>query len=236
MRLHGMSRDAFDRFTAKVPSWYYEIVAPGFKYNLTDIAAAIGIHQLQPGRRRSSGAAQAIAAALHAPASADLPLLAARRSRPADDQHAWHLYVIRLERRRADRPRRADRAPVRRRHRLQRALHPAAPAALLARPLRPRRRAQFPHSQRAYERMLSLPIYTAHDRRRRRPRRRRAARRARLSAAALPIGEQAHVRRRRRRLRPGAAGAAVRRRGASGSGSIRRARCSSARSASAAAG
>jgi dTDP-4-amino-4,6-dideoxygalactose transaminase len=47
MRLHGMSRDAFDRFTAKVPSWYYEIVAPGFKYNLTDIAAALGIHQLK---------------------------------------------------------------------------------------------------------------------------------------------------------------------------------------------
>ena len=46
MRLHGISRDAFDRFTAKVPSWYYEIVAPGFKYNLTDIAAALGIHQL----------------------------------------------------------------------------------------------------------------------------------------------------------------------------------------------
>ena len=42
MRLHGMSRDAFDRFTATVPSWYYEIVAPGFKYNLTDIAAASG--------------------------------------------------------------------------------------------------------------------------------------------------------------------------------------------------
>ncbi|MEQ1805203.1 MAG: aminotransferase class V-fold PLP-dependent enzyme, partial [Burkholderiaceae bacterium] len=39
MRLHGMSRDAFDRFTSTVPSWYYEIVAPGFKYNLTDIAA-----------------------------------------------------------------------------------------------------------------------------------------------------------------------------------------------------
>ena len=41
MRLHGINRDAFDRFTAKVPSWYYEIVAPGFKYNLTDIAAAL---------------------------------------------------------------------------------------------------------------------------------------------------------------------------------------------------
>src|SRR6202008_5208952 len=47
MRLPGMSRDAFDRFTATVPSWDYEIVAPGFKYNLTDIAAAIGIHQLK---------------------------------------------------------------------------------------------------------------------------------------------------------------------------------------------
>jgi dTDP-4-amino-4,6-dideoxygalactose transaminase len=55
MRLHGMSRDAFDRFTATVPSWYYEIVAPGFKYNLTDIAAAMGLHQLKrragPSRR-----------------------------------------------------------------------------------------------------------------------------------------------------------------------------------------
>ncbi len=42
-----MNRDAFDRFTAKVPSWYYEVVAPGFKYNLTDIAAALGLHQLK---------------------------------------------------------------------------------------------------------------------------------------------------------------------------------------------
>ena len=51
MRLHGMNRDAFDRFTAKVPSWYYEVVAPGFKYNLTDIAAALGLQQLKKARR-----------------------------------------------------------------------------------------------------------------------------------------------------------------------------------------
>jgi dTDP-4-amino-4,6-dideoxygalactose transaminase len=50
MRLHGMSRDAFDRFTATVPSWYYEVVAPGFKYNLTDIAAALGLQQLKKAR------------------------------------------------------------------------------------------------------------------------------------------------------------------------------------------
>ncbi len=64
MRLHGMNRDAFDRFTAKVPSWYYEVVAPGFKYNLTDIASALGIHQL----RRLEGfhhRRQAIAARYH---------------------------------------------------------------------------------------------------------------------------------------------------------------------------
>jgi dTDP-4-amino-4,6-dideoxygalactose transaminase len=56
MRLHGMSRDAFDRFTATVPSWYYEIVAPGFKYNLTDIAAALGLHQLQARARLPAAA------------------------------------------------------------------------------------------------------------------------------------------------------------------------------------
>src|SRR5216684_1272541 len=46
MSLHGISRDAWNRYTAE-GSWYYEIIAPGFKYNLTDIAAAIGIHQLR---------------------------------------------------------------------------------------------------------------------------------------------------------------------------------------------
>ena len=69
MRLHGMSRDAFDRFTAKVPSWYYEIVAPGFKYNLTDIAAALGLQQLKKAQRLPAARAQRIAAALRRRAS-----------------------------------------------------------------------------------------------------------------------------------------------------------------------
>ncbi|MEP7303699.1 MAG: DegT/DnrJ/EryC1/StrS family aminotransferase, partial [Caldimonas sp.] len=93
MRLHGMSRDAFDRFTAKVPSWYYEIVAPGFKYNLTDIAAAIGIHQLKRAeafrRQREAIAAQ------YADALAGLPLLLPPAA-PAGELHAWHLYAVRL--------------------------------------------------------------------------------------------------------------------------------------------
>nr|WP_305371095.1 DegT/DnrJ/EryC1/StrS family aminotransferase [Photobacterium leiognathi] len=47
MRLHGINRDAFDRFTSTKPSWYYEIVAPGFKYNMMDVCGALGIHQLK---------------------------------------------------------------------------------------------------------------------------------------------------------------------------------------------
>ena len=47
MRLHGISRDAFDRYTSSKPAWFYEVVAPGFKYNMPDIAAAMGIHQLK---------------------------------------------------------------------------------------------------------------------------------------------------------------------------------------------
>ena len=46
LMLHGMSRDAWKRFTS-AGSWYYEVVEPGYKYNLTDVAAAIGIHQLR---------------------------------------------------------------------------------------------------------------------------------------------------------------------------------------------
>ena len=46
MSLHGISRDAWKRYTAE-GSWFYEILQPGFKYNLTDIAAALGIEQLK---------------------------------------------------------------------------------------------------------------------------------------------------------------------------------------------
>ncbi|MCP5821481.1 DegT/DnrJ/EryC1/StrS family aminotransferase, partial [Klebsiella pneumoniae] len=47
MRLHGISRDAFDRYQSKTPAWFYEVIEPGFKYNMPDISAAIGIHQLK---------------------------------------------------------------------------------------------------------------------------------------------------------------------------------------------
>lgn len=93
MRLHGMSRDAFDRFVSKTPAWYYEIVAPGFKYNLTDIASAMGIEQLRK-LPRFLERRQKLAARYYE-ALAGLPLVLPADA-PAGDVHAWHLYVIRL--------------------------------------------------------------------------------------------------------------------------------------------
>lgn len=156
MRLHGMSRDAFDRFTAKVPSWYYEIVAPGFKYNLTDIAAALGIHQLK--RARAFHVRRAQIARGYDAAFAGLPLITPPGPRGAD-LHAWHLYPLRL----------ADAAPIGRDTLIERLFAAGIGCSVHYIPLhlqpywRERyalRPESFPHSQRAYERMLSLPIYT----------------------------------------------------------------------------
>ena len=93
MRLHGIDRDAFDRYNSDVPSWYYEVIAPGFKYNMTDIAAAMGIHQLtkaylfQQKRQKIAD--------YYNDAFKNLPILLPPTSLPGD-MHAWHLYVIRL--------------------------------------------------------------------------------------------------------------------------------------------
>jgi len=93
MSLHGISRDAWKRFTAE-GSWYYEIIAPGFKYNLTDIASAIGIHQLRKAdlfhRRRTE------LAGLYSDSLKDVEELILPQVQP-DRIHSWHLYVIRLK-------------------------------------------------------------------------------------------------------------------------------------------
>jgi dTDP-4-amino-4,6-dideoxygalactose transaminase len=156
MRLHGISKDAFDRYSAKVPSWYYEVVAPGFKYNLTDIAAALGIQQLKKAqafqRRRETLAMQYDVGLAH------LPIIAPPR--PEDgDRHAWHLYVLRLR----------DGAPLQREALIAKLYAAGIGCSVHYIPLhlQPYWRErygltpqQFPHSQRAFETMLSLPLYT----------------------------------------------------------------------------
>jgi dTDP-4-amino-4,6-dideoxygalactose transaminase len=94
MRLHGISRDAFDRYSSRKPSWFYEIIAPGYKYNMPDIAASIGIHQLKklPGfqiKRQEM-------AEFYNDALKDLPIELPAMPSP-DSSHAWHLYAIRLK-------------------------------------------------------------------------------------------------------------------------------------------
>jgi perosamine synthetase len=93
MSLHGMSKDAWNRYTS-AGSWYYEVVAPGFKYNLTDVAAAMGRVQLARAdelwRER-----QRVAREYHA-ALADIPGLELPTEQQ-DRQHSWHLFSIRLD-------------------------------------------------------------------------------------------------------------------------------------------
>src|SRR6266545_7038200 len=90
MSLHGISHDAWKRYT-KEGSWYYEILNPGFKYNLTDIGAAIGIEQLK--KCDAFGAARKRIATAYNEGLSKLPEIQTPVCE-SDVQHAWHLYVI----------------------------------------------------------------------------------------------------------------------------------------------
>ena len=92
MTLHGISRDAWKRYSAE-GSWYYEVLQAGYKYNMTDIAAAIGLHQLARSdwlleRRRAI--AQRYTEAFSRWPELETP------PDPAHVEHAWHLYMLRL--------------------------------------------------------------------------------------------------------------------------------------------
>ena len=157
MRLHGISRDAFDRFSSEKPAWYYEVVAPGFKYNLTDIASSMGIHQLKrlPGflERRQYLAKR------YVEALSDLPLLLPADS-PNGDVHSWHLFVIRLK----------SNARMNRDELIQFLSDKKIGTSVHYVPLHRQpywrdrytlRPEMFPVSDAAYTSMLSIPLYTA---------------------------------------------------------------------------
>lgn len=156
MRLHGINRDVFDRYTSNKPSWYYEVVAPGFKYNLTDIAASLGIHQLKKAWKFQQRRAE-IASRYSAELS-DLPVILPPDAKPGDT-HSWHLYVIRLQDN-ARVPRDEFIARMAQRgigcsvHFIPLHLHPYWHDTYNLRP------EDFPNSTEAFERSVSLPIYT----------------------------------------------------------------------------
>lgn len=156
MRIHGINRDVFDRFVSTRPSWFYEVVAPGFKYNLTDIAAALGIEQLRKidrflerrehlARRYFDGLANL---------ALELPALPGPGS-----AHAWHLFVVRL----------SDDACIGRDDLIQALADKGIGTSVHYIPLhrqpywRQRYRLdpnQFPVAEDAYRRVVSLPLYT----------------------------------------------------------------------------
>jgi len=92
MSLHGISKDAWKRYTSE-GKWYYEIIAPGYKYNMTDMAAALGIAQLRKidffHQRRNEIASQ------YNEAFKDLSQITIPGVKD-NIQHSWHLYVIKL--------------------------------------------------------------------------------------------------------------------------------------------
>jgi len=155
LSLHGMNRDAWKRYT-DTGSWYYEVTAPGFKYNLSDVLAAIGLGQLE--RFDELQALRRAHVARYQANLADVPEIRRPVTRP-NVTHAWHLYPIGLEldRLRIDRGRfiqelRAENigSSV---HFIPIHLHPHFRTSLGLEPGR------FPVADRAYAAALSLPLF-----------------------------------------------------------------------------
>lgn len=156
MRLHGIDRDAFDRYASNRPAWYYEVVAPGFKYNMTDLAASLGIHQLRKAwrfRQRRQEIAERYSNELKG-LPVDVPPDAEN-----GDIHAWHLYAIRLR----------SEASVDRASFIQAMAERGVGCSVHYIPLHLQpywrdtyqlRPEKFPSAQTFYEGAVSLPIYT----------------------------------------------------------------------------
>jgi len=92
MCLHGIDRDVWDRFTSDKPSWEYDVKAPGFKYNMPDINAAIGLAQLERAEEMRSArqrVAEVYLEELSGVDGVDLPI-----SHVPYEDHAWHLFPL----------------------------------------------------------------------------------------------------------------------------------------------
>jgi perosamine synthetase len=157
MSLHGISKDAWKRYSAE-GSWYYEIEHPGFKYNMTDIAAALGIAQLAKCKQMRS--AREHIAEVYNKGFADLPELATPVVREGIE-HARHLYPIRLslEQIRISRGEFIEQMRARNIgasvHFIPLHLHPYYRSKYHYQPQ------DFPIASQAYEELISLPIYPA---------------------------------------------------------------------------
>ena len=152
---HGINRDAWKRYS-KEGSWYYEVVAPGFKYNMMDLQAAIGIHQLRrlPGFHQRRGEI----AARYNEAFYQCEELEIPAALP-EVEPAWHLYVLRLN---------LDRIKISRNQFIEelKARSIGASVHFIPIHIHPYYRKKygykpedFPVAYRQYQRAISLPLY-----------------------------------------------------------------------------
>jgi dTDP-4-amino-4,6-dideoxygalactose transaminase len=160
--LHGISHDAWKRYSAE-GSWYYEVCVPGFKYNLTDLQSALGLHQLA--RLEAMTLRRAELADMYRAGLCDLAEIELPAHRP-NIRHAWHLYAIRL---------RLERLKINRAEFIEQLKSEGIGTSVHFIPLHRQpyyrdrfglRCQDFPVADAAYERLISLPLYTkmtAHD-------------------------------------------------------------------------
>lgn len=153
--LHGMSRDAWKRYSGE-GSWYYEVIRPGFKYNMTDVQAALGLHQLR--RLWGFHARRKEIAERYNEAFASVPSLEVPAARGEVD-HAWHIYALRLRPGTLNISRNQFIEELKRRristsvHFIPIHVHPYYRERYGYQP------EDFPVAYSEYQRMLSLPIY-----------------------------------------------------------------------------
>jgi dTDP-4-amino-4,6-dideoxygalactose transaminase len=156
--LHGISRDVWTRDHDAADPWFYEVVAPGFKYNMSDIQAALGLAQLTKTRvfleKRRKIAVRYNNAFRNVP-ELELPVVRAEAG------HSWHIYPLRLHLNRIAISRSQFIAELRKRniaasvHFIPVHLHPYYAETRGYQPN------DFPVALREYERLVSLPIYPA---------------------------------------------------------------------------
>ena len=156
MRLHGINHDVWDRYTNGNVSWEYDVVAPGFKYNMPDVAAAIGLAQLERAeflRKERERCARFYFNRLGNLECIDLPLLHV----PMAD-HAWHIFHIILK----------DNTPVSRNRFIELMVERGIGTSVHYKPLhrmtyyRERyslKPEDYPNAERIWKGCVSLPIY-----------------------------------------------------------------------------
>ncbi|MBN2345271.1 MAG: DegT/DnrJ/EryC1/StrS family aminotransferase [Candidatus Aminicenantes bacterium] len=156
MRLHGIDRDIWSRFTAEKPSWEYDVVAPGFKYNMPDINAAVGLAQLE--RAEAMRAERQRCARFYLDRLADVPGLDLPRIRARHEDHAWHLFPVVLN----------ERSSISRDRCIERLAEKGIGTSVHYKPLHRMtyyrktynlRPGDFPGAEKTWRGCISLPIY-----------------------------------------------------------------------------